>query len=288
MTEQPEVIRLGPEQLEALHRVQYEMLLALDTLCNEHGIRYQVAAGTLLGAIRHKDFIPWDDDVDVIMLREHYDKFIQLSGEFTQYSMQIQAFQIDPQWKSLSARLRRKDSELRFVWDSPTGNNGIFIDVFPMDVVDTKSAIGKAHIAAIRCLRRIERIVYYPQSDEQESLKKQLINLGLWPVRLLFRAMPLRLMLQIIDVTIRLLNRRPAGDVACLTQMNPCQLASMSMKRPKSELEEIVLVNIRQHLFPAPASYETTLRRLYGDYHHIPPKSLQISHHPVVKFQLPL
>ena len=74
-------IPYDPEVLAKLHRLQVEMLNDLDTICKKHDIRYFAVFGTALGAVRHHGFIPWDDDIDVAMLREDYDKFLKIVPE---------------------------------------------------------------------------------------------------------------------------------------------------------------------------------------------------------------
>ena len=64
------------KNLDELHNVLFEMLNVFDSFCRENNIEYSLAYGTLLGAVRHKGFIPWDDDLDVMMTRENYNKFL--------------------------------------------------------------------------------------------------------------------------------------------------------------------------------------------------------------------
>lgn len=72
---------ITPLSIEELHQKELELLEAFDAFCSEHGLRYSLTAGTLLGAIRHKGFIPWDDDIDVCMPRPDYDRLATLAGE---------------------------------------------------------------------------------------------------------------------------------------------------------------------------------------------------------------
>ena len=76
------------DNLEELHKSLLEILDDFDTFCKESNIEYSLAYGTLLGAVRHKGFIPWDDDLDVMMTRENYNKFLSLFKNDEKYTLQ--------------------------------------------------------------------------------------------------------------------------------------------------------------------------------------------------------
>ncbi len=78
-------------RLDSIHEIQLAFLLETDRICRKHNIKYFLGGGTLLGAIRHKGFIPWDDDADIMMLREDFDRFLRdcAKGTSEQYDFSI-------------------------------------------------------------------------------------------------------------------------------------------------------------------------------------------------------
>ena len=64
--------------LKELQKIEFDILCEFDEFCQKHGLKYSLAFGSLIGAARHKGFIPWDDDIDVYMMREEYEKFVEL------------------------------------------------------------------------------------------------------------------------------------------------------------------------------------------------------------------
>src|SRR5690554_4796206 len=92
--------------LKAIQSIQVEILLEIDRICKKNDIRYQLFAGTLLGAVRHKGFIPWDDDIDLAMLREDYDKFIQVCKYDLDNKYFLQTYETDPQYTFTFGKVR--------------------------------------------------------------------------------------------------------------------------------------------------------------------------------------
>ena len=117
-------------------RIQLKLLNKLEEVCKKHGISYFAVCGTLLGAVRHNGFIPWDDDMDVGLLREDYDKLIfHLKDEF-EYPFFLQTPISEPNRHANVTRLRYSESTAIELRDRHLNcNNGIYIDVFPFDGV---------------------------------------------------------------------------------------------------------------------------------------------------------
>ncbi len=115
------------------------MLTIIDAVCLKNGIDYWLDRGTLLGTMRHKGFIPWDDDIDIAMPRSSFNKFLQLDAKEIPEGLYRQTFQTDPGYFNLAAPLKIRDLNSRFIEKYEQGNEtyhqGIFIDVFPYDIM---------------------------------------------------------------------------------------------------------------------------------------------------------
>ncbi|WP_368911348.1 phosphorylcholine transferase LicD [Proteus vulgaris] len=130
---------------DLLRKAQLKMLTALielDSICSKHNINYWIDAGTLLGAVRHKGFIPWDDDIDVCMIRKDFNKFIKVcSYELNKNNFFLQTINTDSHYKTynIPCKLRVnntliiEESELKLGYYNDKSHHGLFLDVFPYD-----------------------------------------------------------------------------------------------------------------------------------------------------------
>lgn len=121
------------EKLKKIWAVELDLLVEFKRVCDLHGIRFQLFAGTLLGTIRHQGFIPWDDDVDVAVSRDDFDKLVRLSAEF-KHPYFLQTASTDRKYYLSYARLR--NGETTGAIGTHAGidyNNGIYIDIFVLD-----------------------------------------------------------------------------------------------------------------------------------------------------------
>lgn len=120
--------------LRKLQLTQLEILKVVDDFCSKNNIRYSIAYGTILGAVRHGGFIPWDDDLDICMPRADYDKFISLWRDTDEYLLQNHDTNLD--FTQSFTKIRKRNTA--FVLKTDLGfdfHKGIFLDIFPFDKV---------------------------------------------------------------------------------------------------------------------------------------------------------
>ncbi len=136
-----EEIRSGykvPHEMKKVWAVELDLLAEFDRVCKKHGIKYIASGGTMLGAVRHKGFIPWDDDVDLMMMRDEYEKLCKIAPSEFKHPYFFQTEDTDPGVMRYFARLRNSETTGIQEYEESSHfkyNQGIFIDIFPMDAV---------------------------------------------------------------------------------------------------------------------------------------------------------
>ena len=122
------------EKMKRVWAVQLEMLDEVERICKANGLKYFADSGTLIGAIRHEGYIPWDDDIDLVMLREDYDKFVQIAPKWLKEDLVLQTVYTEKNYLRGHAQIRNSKTCGCNEEDKKAGYNcGIFIDIFPLD-----------------------------------------------------------------------------------------------------------------------------------------------------------
>ncbi len=151
------MVELNKEQLRALQLIELEMLIEVDRICKKCDIKYNIIAGTLLGAVRNGGFIPWDDDADVAMLRTEYEKFrLACKTELDVARFEFQDHRNTKGYRWGYGKLRRKDTLfLREHQEHMPYFQGVFIDIFPLDGVPDNYCLRTFKNFECFCVRKI-------------------------------------------------------------------------------------------------------------------------------------
>ncbi len=264
-------MKLTSEQLQQLKDCEKEMLRCFVDICNKHGIRYFVQGGTLLGTVRHSGFIPWDDDVDVSLHREDYEKFLSVAEKELPDYYFLQTNDTDPEYPNNFAKIR--DNRTTFLETSARNlniNHGAYIDIFPLDNYPSGVKAKLFEIKKKLLTMRINKAFYIPTMSLISKIVT-IITMILFPS--LKGAINKREKLfKSVAETGRVVNNSGAW---LSKEIIPKEWVQNSIQM---EFEGIK-VNVSD-------KYDEWLTYVYGDYMTPPPESERIGHHYVDYFDM--
>lgn len=259
----------------SLHRLQLtelEILQVIDDFCKKHNIRYSLYAGTLLGAVRHQGFIPWDDDLDICMERADYDRFVRLWEEEKPVGYVLMNKETAPGFDQSFTKIRKEHTTfLQKNWEIGQFHTGIFVDVFPVDRIPDGRIKRLWYRFVCLCYLIFTREFIPPKGS---WLQKLTANALLFCIRGESRS----------RLRKKLLRR--------LTKYNQDKSLSMIMTETKAAVSRILPSDLMDVFITMPfegrecmctAQWEAFLEIKYGDYMTLPPESgREWTHHPIL------
>lgn len=270
-----EQYNLTEEELKKVQKVHVELLAEVDRICRKHRIHYNMVGGTMLGAIRHRGHIPWDDDADLGFLRAESEKFRKVcKEELDSEKFYFQDIRDTPGYRWGYGKLRRKGTTfLRLHQEEMPYEQGIFIDLFPMDNVPDAPVLRQIHFALCFLLRKFLWSEIGRKAD-RSFLKRR--------VYALMSRVPRETLLHWYEGLIRWTVGRRTEMVRILTFPAPRGTYGFYRKwfltQSRYPFSTITLTGARD--------YDGYLKHKFGDYHALPPES-ERKVHPVSKLVLP-
>lgn len=241
--------------LEEHQQALLMLLKEFDRVCRRLNIRYVLFAGTLLGAVRHQGFIPWDDDLDILMLREDYDRFLREADSVLDREKFFLQKEFSEHWPMFFSKLRLNGTTCleKFHPKDPQHHQGIYMDIFPCDY-GCRSTFGKKiqfYASKVVIAKALDRRGY-----ETDSTVKKLF-MGVC------RLLPGRVFWKITK------GKPGSGFVHSFLGA-----ASSFHKNiyPESIFRDLIEVPFAGARYPIPREYDRLLRILYGDYMVLPPE----------------
>lgn len=261
------------ENLRKLQLLQLKILLEVDRVCKKHNIPYFLVGGTLIGAVRHQGFIPWDDDIDIGMLRENYDKFIQICASELSSDFFLQTKESDSYCAIPWAKLQLKGTKRLDASTASTKTQcGIDIDIFPYDNMPKYPVFQWIHSNICWMLRGLYVFKCgYTVLNRENSLKKK-IGSGICKVLSFF--LPKPVVSRMMDMHFQKYNRKNTGYVMNLSSAYSYQRECVK----RDVIADVVELEFEGIMFPAPSKYHEYLTQVFGDYMQLPPEEKRIQH----------
>ena len=253
-----------------LKKIQIKILNYFDKFCKKNKLNYWIDCGTLLGAVRHKGYIPWDDDIDVGMLREDYDRLIQLSEDFNDNNQyRFNCYEINRNWQYPMGKVL----DINTILYEPVKKNGIkssvYIDVFVYDNVPNDEKVIEKMYNRSEWLRKLNSGQNVKRFYTKE---KQKYNFVRGPIYFFLNMFPKN-----IFIKKRIENSKKYSKIQTSYVGN--FMGMTRMKCSKDVFHSFVELEFEGKKYPAPVGYDKWLKSFYGDYMKLPPQEKRVSHH---------
>lgn len=260
--------------LDELKKIEFEMLKYVKKVCKQKNLKYYLAGGTLLGAIRHKGFIPWDDDIDILMPRSDYNKFISIISEEENDKYKILTPNNEDYYYFFS-KLVDNRTILNEKNVKPIKNLGIYIDIFPLDGLPNNLCDIEKHanllIKKFKLYQNSKSDTYCISNSIVKKCAKALVKS---PYHIICKIKNWKKRKKQILSLMEKYDFENSNKVA--------YILSAYGKREildKTVFAESKTVVFEGEEFSAPANYNQYLSSLYGDYMKLPPEKDRKSHH---------
>lgn len=265
--------------IKLVQEIEYEMLVEFDRVCKILHIPYQLTHGTLLGAVRHKDFIPWDDDVDVCMLRADFDRFVKECSKLLDDKYFLQTAKTDPKSVVQFAKIRMNGTVYENGVDNlADSHTGIWIDIFPMDKIKPGTINEKIQYFEVAVLyalitSTIKNRVVLCRTFWKRQLRKFFYSL--------MQIVPKSFIEQRLYRVMTRYEKEDVDYVSCYA--NGVGWNYYGYIRKLDGFYDVIYMTFHKAMFPVPGNYDEILTKVYGEYMKLPAAVKRKPHHGVTK-----
>lgn len=257
------------DKRKAIWNVELQIMDEIVRICEKYNIKYFLAGGSMIGAVRHNGFIPWDDDIDVGMFRQEYERFLKLCKKELSYPYFIQTYDNDDGYCYVHAKIRRSDTTAirKIDWKSGlTFNQGIFVDIVPFDNIPDTLIPRVWHFTNVIISERILKRYFNYRGFEHHSWKSRLFKV-LVDCVIAFKSPD-----KIYSSCDKMLKKYSGKNTTFVGEL------TTNYKYKKSRRERVLYDELVDHpfedrIYKIPKRYEEILNLAYGDWRTPKPQS---------------
>ena len=253
-------------------KIELDLLNKLTEVCNKYNLKFYADAGTLLGAVRHKGFIPWDDDIDVAMLRSDFDKLIKVAEKEFKEPYFLQSAYNEKGYARGHAQLRNSNTTAILEAEKQYNykfNQGIFMDIFVLDAVPNNNKELEQEKRKVEKLNRI--IINKMNSNKKISSIKDFLK------KIYFSFFSLEKVFHKKEEILKSVDLDTTDNIAPLS----FKFETKKRIRNKHLYDEIIFLDFENTKIPAPKEYDLYLKNRYGKDYMIP-KNIPTTHGGVI------
>ena len=265
------------EDIRTIQNLEYSMLEKFDKFCLEKNLKYFLVGGTLLGAIRHKGFIPWDDDIDLAMPRPDYMKLLELlKVEKISDEIEADSKYLGSKNPTTMLRIFNKNTKVFFKEYSHNLNIGLWIDIFPLDGVPQNSLKRKIHFYKHRLLMDCYICSITKLGSQRRNIFLTYFQYLLTPIYFIFNKIGFEFWIKLLEKN-NLKYSYETSELIGVIEGRAVVKETMS----KKEFIKEIHVKFENKKFPIPGCFDYYLRQLYGNYMELPPEDKRNSRHDI-------
>lgn len=265
---------LNQQELKAVQHHALGALIEFDRICRKHSINYTLYGGTLLGAVRNGSFIPWDDIVDVAVMRSDYDKLIDICAKELDPQYFWQSHSTEKNWYRLYSKIRVNNTVFReLAHDQHDIHNVVYIDIFPLDNIPDSLSLRKQQYSKFKFWSAGVSCKYI--NVKYRNGKNKILA---YIAKVIFSPFSLPYVCKRAEETAILYNK-----LDCKNVMPFMSAFGEREIFPKELFEKTDDIIFEGHPMKIPTEFDTILRQIYGDYMTHPPEDKRVSRHNITE-----